>query len=140
MQVNPSDIDFSMLVEIPLYSCAVSAGQPSFTDDYLQSSIMVPAALGLLPETSFALVVAGDSMSGVGIVDRDIVFVHKSLEPVHGKIVVAAVNGEQTIKRLYRRNGQVKLLPENPDYQPIAIHPEVDLVIQGVVIGMYRPY
>ncbi|WP_019502362.1 LexA family protein [Pseudanabaena sp. PCC 6802] len=140
MPINPSDIDFSILVEIPLFLCPVSAGQPSSTDDYVQSSIKVPAALGLLPETSFALVVAGDSMSGVGIVDRDIVFVNKSIEPVHGKIVVAAINGEQTIKRLYRRDGQVRLLPENPDYQPIAIHPEIDLIIQGVVIGMYRPY
>ncbi|WP_071592305.1 LexA family protein [Pseudanabaena sp. PCC 6802] len=140
MNIDPSDIDLSIQVRLPLFLCHVSAGQPSSTDDCIQDYVMIPGGLVPYPATTFALQVAGDSMSGVGIIDRDLVFVNKAVEPVHGRIVVAVVNGEQTIKRLYSHAGKVKLLPENPDYQPIPIHPEMDLIVQGVVTGLYRPY
>ncbi|CAN1209056.1 translesion error-prone DNA polymerase V autoproteolytic subunit [Tumidithrix helvetica PCC 7403] len=135
-----SGIDCLARVRLPLFLCPVSAGQHSPTDDFIQDYITVPDALVPHPETTFALQVAGDSMNGAGIVDRDIVFVNQAAEAVHGKIVVVAIDGEQTIKRLYRRDGMLKLLPENPDYQPIAIHPEMEFAIQGVVTGLFRPY
>ena len=59
--------------------------------------------------------------------------VDRSLEATHGKIVIAAIDGELTVKRLSRQGGQVKLLPENPAYEPIDITDEHELVIWGVV-------
>ena len=67
------------------------------------------------------------------IASGDMLIVDKSLEATHGKIVIAALNGELTVKRLSRQNGRVQLLPENNKYPPIDITDEQELVIWGVV-------
>ncbi|HIF0317582.1 TPA: LexA family protein, partial [Legionella pneumophila] len=63
----------------------------------------------------------------------DILIVDRGIEATHGKIVIVALNGELTVKRLSRQHGQVKLLAENPDFPPIDITEEYDMVIWGVV-------
>jgi DNA polymerase V len=73
-------------------------------------------------------------MIDAGIVDRDIVFVNRDAEPVHGKIVVVSLNGEHTIKRLSICDGQVKLLPENPNYIGLTHFHETSL-FQGRVLN-----
>ena len=69
----------------------------------------------------------------VGIHDGDLLIVDKSLEPRHGSIVIAEVHGELTVKKLYRKNGEISLLAENPAYRAIPICEESQLVIWGVV-------
>lgn len=85
----------------------------------------------------FALRVRGDSMVNAGILDGDRVIVRPQATADHGQIVVARLGDEATVKRLYRKNGQVLLMPENPAYTPIDGR-EAELV--GVVRGVYREY
>ena len=85
----------------------------------------------------FALRVRGDSMINAGILDGDKVVVRPQATADDGQIVVARIGDEATVKRLRRRNGQVWLLPENPDYEPID-GSEAELV--GLVKGVVREY
>ena len=75
-------------------------------------------------------------MLGAGIHPNDILVVDRSLEPVPGKIVICALNGELTVKRLKRGNGQWQLKAENPAYADIVIHEELEMVIWGVVTNV----
>jgi DNA polymerase V len=84
--------------------------------------------------------VSGNSMLGAGINDKDVIIVDRSKEALPGKIVVAVLDGELTVKRLEKsRNGYV-LVPENPQYQPITVQSEQELVIWGVVTGIVRRF
>ncbi len=89
---------------------------------------------------SFLFEVKGDSMRNAGIMDGDKVVVDRSIEPRHNKIVIAVVDGEFTIKRLYRRAGRIELRPENPAHATIIITPDTQLEIWGVVVGSVRRY
>jgi DNA polymerase V len=82
--------------------------------------------------------VSGDSMTGAGIQDGDVLIVDRSEKPVHGRIVVAVLDGELTVKRLLMQDGQIQLSPENPRYQPITVAAEQDLHVWGVVSGVVR--
>lgn len=84
--------------------------------------------------------VKGDSMMGAGICDGDKVVVDKALKPKHKDIVVAVVDDEYTIKRLYQLRGKTELQPENPNYQPITFNENSQLQIWGVVVGVVRKY
>ena len=79
-------------------------------------------------------------MKNIGILPNDILVVDRSLKASHKKIVIAALDGELTVKRLFHRGGLIKLLPENPAYPEIEIESESDLVIWGVVIGSFRRF
>jgi DNA polymerase V len=125
-------------VALPLYSYAVSAGVPSQGDDLIDGFIDVPDFLVSNRESSYVLKVSGDSMVDTPILDGDFVIVDGSVQPTHNKVVVASVNGEQTIKRLFLKNGRVMLLAENADYSPIVIHADLDVVFQGVVTASFR--
>ena len=80
--------------------------------------------------------VTGESMIGAGICDGDKVVVDKSIKPKHNDIVVAVVDGEYTIKRLYKYRGCIELRPENSRYQPITFTDGRELQIWGVVVGV----
>ncbi len=118
---------------IPLYSSRVRAGFPSPADDYIEGHLDLNTHLIKHPAATFFVIAEGDSMTGAGIQSGDMLIVDKSLQPAHGNIVIAALNGELTVKRLSRMNGQVQLLPENPNFPPINITNDHDLVIWGVV-------
>jgi len=79
-------------------------------------------------------------MKNAGIMPNDILVVDRSLKATHKKIVIAAIDGELTVKRLYHRGGLVKLQPENPAYPEIELESEADLVIWGIVIGSFRRF
>jgi DNA polymerase V len=117
----------------PLYGCTVKAGFPSPADDYIETYLDLNSHIIQHPAATFFLTASGDSMINAGIASGDILVVDRSIEPVHDKIVIAAINGELTVKRLFKEHGQVRLLPENNKYQPIDITDEQDLVIWGVV-------
>ena len=78
-------------------------------------------------------------MLGAGIHPNDILVVDRSIDPVPGKIVICALNGELTVKRLERGNGQWQLKAENPVYTDIIIHEDLELVIWGVVTNVIHP-
>ena len=118
---------------LPLFLSRISAGFPSPADDYVESRLSLDEHFVPRPEATFFLRVQGDSMIGAGIHDGDLLIVDKSLEPRHGSIVIAEVHGELTVKRLYRKNGEIALLAENPAYRAIPICEESQLVIWGVV-------
>lgn len=116
----------------PLFLSGVSAGFPSPADDYIERKLDLNEHLITNPAATFFVRVAGDSMVGAGINHDDILVVDRSVEPAHGKIVIAIVNGELTVKRLSRDNGGCRLLAENPAYAPMEMSPEIPFEVWGV--------
>lgn len=127
-------------VPLPLYSCGVSAGFPSPADDYISQQLDLNELLIKNPAATFFVRVAGDSMSGVGINDNDILVVDRSIEPVHGKIIIAAINGELTVKRLVKTDTSCRLVAENPNYPPIEITEDLSCIAWGVVTSVIRQF
>ena len=122
--------------KIPLYGGKIAAGCPALTDDYIEDKIDLAEHLIQDPMATFFVRVSGFSMLNAGIHPDDMLIVNRSLEARHGKIVIAAVDGELTVKRLYKKNGQVRLMPENDDFEPIEIAAEETLHIWGVVTNV----
>jgi DNA polymerase V len=119
--------------KVPLYGGTVRAGFPSPADDYIETMLDLNEYLIKHPAATFFVRASGDSMINAGIHSGDILVVDRSLEAVHGKIVIAALNGELTVKRLVQNKGQLQLAAENPNFPPITITEEFDMVIWGVV-------
>jgi DNA polymerase V len=125
---------------IPLYSSKVQAGFPSPADDYIEDKLDLNEHLVQHPAATFIVKAIGDSMTGDGINENDLLIVDRKIEATDGKIVIAAVDGYLTVKRLYKRNGVIKLYPSNPNYEPIHIEGEVHLQIWGVVTHVIHSY
>ncbi len=117
----------------PLYASKVAAGFPSPADDYIEAWLDLNEHLVKHKEATFFLRVQGDSMAGANIPDGSLLIVDRAADPRHDDIVVAVVDGELTVKRLYRRGGVVKLLAANESYPEILIKPESELIVWGVV-------
>ncbi len=79
-------------------------------------------------------------MSGAGIFPNDILVVDRSIRPEKGDIIVAALNGEFTVKRFFQQHGSIILHPENPDFNDIRVSPEEDFTVFGVVTSVVRQY
>ncbi|QLQ34172.1 MAG: translesion error-prone DNA polymerase V autoproteolytic subunit [Candidatus Thiothrix singaporensis] len=127
-------------VLLPLFASKVAAGFASPADDYIETSLDLNQYLIKHPAATFFLRVEGNSMLGAGIHDGDTLVVDRSLEARSGKVVIAAVNGELTVKRLHIGQQQrVTLLAENPDYPNIPIRDGMDFVIWGVVTNVIHP-
>ena len=126
--------------ETRLLSHRISAGFPSPAADYAEDGLDLNHYLVQNKPATFMFTVQGDSMMGAGICDGDKVVVDKALKPKHKDIVVAVVDGEYTIKRLYQSRGRIELQPENPNYQPITFSEGSELQIWGVVVGVVRKY
>ena len=86
------------------------------------------------PEEYFSVRVHGDSMKGIGLLDRDVLIVHKQETVENGEICVAMVNGKQTVKRFRQYGTNFFLMPENPDYDPIPLNPGDDVIFLGKVV------
>lgn len=128
--------DAPTVVPLPLFGHTIRAGFPSPADDYVQDSIDLNAHLIRHKAATFLLRVRGDSMVGAGIHDGDLLVVDRSLEPTHDRVVIAVLDGELTVKRLWRRDGCLRLLAENSAYAPLEVGPDQDLVIWGVVTNV----
>lgn len=116
----------------PLFLCGVSAGFPSPADDYIEGRLDLNDLMVKHPAATFFVRVAGDSMIGAGIHHGDILVVDRSLEPASGKVVIAVLNGELTVKRLCKNGGSVRLVAENPDYPALELTEESGCEIWGV--------
>jgi DNA polymerase V len=120
--------------QIPLFSSKVQAGFPSPADEYVEGYLDLNTKFIKHPSSTFVLQATGDSMQDCGIFSGDWLLVDRSIEPTDGRIVIAAINGELTVKRLSLKGSRVQLLPANPKFHPIDITEESDMVIWGVVI------
>ena len=118
----------------------LSAGFPSPAADYADEGLDLNQYLVRHPSATFMFTVRGDSMKGAGIEDGDKVVVDRALQAHNQDIVVAVVNGDYTIKRLYQHQNRVELHPENPHYPPITFTDGTELQIWGVVVGVVRRY
>lgn len=124
------------LIALPVLG-RVAAGAPIGADVPLDQPLWLDGRLFAL-RPDYLLRVQGDSMIGDGILDGDLVGVHRSAEARDGRIVVARVDGEMTIKRLQRLHGRIRLLPRNPAYAPILVEPGQDFAIEGLYCGLVR--
>jgi repressor LexA len=134
----PEDSDGSPAV--PILGC-VAAGSPIEAIEQGGESISVPAQmLGSRAGDTYALRVRGDSMIEDSICDGDIVVIESRHEARNGETVVALVGGDEaTLKRFYRKGGQVRLVPANATMAPIEV-PAEDVTIRGVVRGLIRSF
>jgi len=123
-------------IEVPLFSGKVAAGFPSPADDYIEKTLDLNDLLVQKPAATFFVRAEGESMLGAGIHPNDILVVDRSIEAVVGKVVICALNGELTVKRLKSIGKEIVLGAENPAYQDITVQEEVDLVIWGVVTNV----
>jgi repressor LexA len=116
----------------------VAAGQPMLSEAHIQKRFQLDAGL-FTPRADYLLRVRGLSMRDAGILDGDLLAVHRTTEARSGQIVVARVEDEVTVKRLRRKGNRVELLPENPDFAPIVIDlRETPLAIEGLAVGLIR--
>lgn len=115
----------------------VAAGPPIGADAGLVDTLSLDARL-FSTRPDYLLRVQGDSMIGDGILDGDLVGVHRTPEARDGQVVVARLEGELTIKRLARGKGGFRLLPRNPAYAPIEVRHGQDFAIEGVFCGLVR--
>lgn len=116
----------------------VAAGQPILAEQHIQGRYQVDPAL-FRPRPHYLLQVHGMSMKDAGILDGDLVAVHRTPEVRSRQIVVARLDDEVTVKR-YRQEGKIVwLMPENADFEPIRVDlDQQSIVIEGVVVGVMR--
>ena len=116
----------------------VAAGRPILAEEHIETHYRIDPQL-FNPKPHYLLRVHGMSMKNAGILDGDLVAVHRTPEVRSRQIIVARLDDEVTVKR-YRQNGSiVSLLPENEDFEPIEVDlKDQDLVIEGVVVGVIR--
>lgn len=126
-------------LNIPLFNGKVSAGFPSPADDYIEKTLDLNDLLIQKPAATFFVRAEGESMLGAGIHPNDILVVDRSLEPIVGKIVICALNGELTVKRLKSIGKEITLGAENPAYADIIVQEYIELVIWGVVTNVIHP-
>jgi len=125
------------LLELPVIG-RVAAGSPILAEEHVQDRFQVDPNL-FTPRADYLLRVRGMSMRDVGILEGDLLAVHKTQEARSGQIVVARLADEVTVKRLRRRGNVVALEAENPDFAPIEVDLRRDpLVIEGIAVGVIR--
>ncbi len=120
---------------VPLLG-TVTAGLPIIAIEEVEEYISIPNLTGD-SDDYFALHVRGDSMIGAGILDGDIIVVKKTPVCHNGDIVVALIDDEATVKRLYKEKGYFRLMPENPAYEPIIVE---EVTILGKIAALVRNY
>ena len=114
-------------MRLPFYSSRVPAGFASPADDFVGEYLDLNDLLVKREEATFFVRVSGRSMVDAGIQPDDILIVDRSIEAKHGKIVIAVLNGEVTVKRLYNRGDKVILKAENSEYKDIVVDGELHI-------------
>lgn len=116
----------------------VAAGEPILAQQHIESHYQLDPAL-FHPAADFLLRVKGMSMKNIGIMDGDLLAVHKTQEVRNGQVVVARLDDEVTVKRFQRKGNKVSLLPENEELSPIEIDlRSQELIIEGLAVGVIR--
>jgi len=116
----------------------VAAGSPLLAESHIDRYCQISSGL-FSPDADYLLKVRGMSMRDAGILDGDLLAVHRTTDVREGQIVVARIDNEVTVKRFSRAGHQVRLLPENADFEPIELDLRHDeLTIEGVGVGVIR--
>lgn len=116
----------------------VAAGSPILAEQHIEDRLQIDRAL-FTPRADYLLRVRGMSMRDAGILEGDLLAVHRTSEARSGQVVVARLHDEVTVKRFRRRGNQVQLLPENPDFSPIQVDlRREEFVIEGIGVGVIR--
>jgi repressor LexA len=127
------------MVEIPIIG-RVAAGQPILAQEHVEDTVQVDSFFLGTSKKVYGLKVQGDSMIGDGILSGDYIFVKKQLHADDGDIVVALIDDEATVKRVYFEGDRVRFQPSNPRMAPIYVRREDyrSTMLLGVVVGVYR--
>ena len=129
--------DTNELEGLPLIG-KVAAGSPILAQEHIESHYQVSPSL-FKPQADFLLRVEGMSMKDIGILDGDLLAVHKTQNVKNGQVVVARIDDEVTVKRLSQKGRHVKLLAENPEFAPIDVDLEQQsFAIEGIAVGIIR--
>lgn len=119
--------------ELPLFVPTISAGFPSPAEDFIDKKLDLNEYLIRNQPATFLVRVHGNSMENAGILNGDILVIDRSLEPADGRIVIGVINGEFTVKRILKKSGKFFMQPENENFKPLEITPEMDFKIWGIV-------
>ena len=119
---------------------SVRAGQPIVASDHIESYLPVQAKL-FQPRADFLLRVRGDSMCDAGILEGDLLAVHKTNLATSGQIIVARVGDDITVKFFQRKQDFIVLVPANSNYQPLEVAvSDVQFAVEGLVVGVIRRF
>lgn len=127
------------VINVPVVG-RVAAGLPILAEENLEGSIVIDSMFVRTTDDCYALKVKGESMINAGIYEGDIVVVSPKKSVHNYDIIVAMVDGEATVKRYIRKDGQTLLMPENEAYPVIEVKPTSDFSIAGKVVGVLRWY
>ena len=119
-------------ITLPLYACAVEAGFPSPASDHIETELDLQRFLIRHPAATYLVRAKGNSMSPV-IESGDLLVVDCSVKSRHDDIVIASLNGDLTVKKLFQRGGVTSLIPMNPDFSPIDLTTGIEFEVWGVV-------
>lgn len=120
-------------IYLPISEATIQAGFPSPANAYEDAAVDINDIVVSNPISTFYVRVKGNSMIDAKITEGDILVVDRSIEPSHGKIVIAVVGGEFTVKTLYCKDGIIKLVPANPEFPEIILNGEQELNVWGIV-------
>lgn len=147
LKVNRSDSELSDQFSLPLAGVLqltlpligrVAAGSPILAEQHIDRQYQVDASV-FDERPDYLLRVRGLSMRDAGILDGDLLAVKRASEAANGKIVVARLGDDVTVKRLQRRGNTVELIAENPDFQNIVVHPDQgEFSLEGIAVGLIR--
>lgn len=138
-------IDVMLLEPAPIgptvtfFPKGIQAGFPSPADEQIKAGLDFNELLVKNPPATFGMKVKDNSMTGAGIFDGDIIVVDRSIEARDGSVVVAEYEGSYTVKRLYKRMGEVQLLSENQEFPAIEFKKGQEMVVFGVVTNVIHP-
>ncbi len=124
---------------LPFFEEGVAAGFPSPVMGELSSSLNLDSLCVVHPATTYYVKARGESMRGAGIDDGDLLVVDRSLQPQNGDIIIAAIDGEFTVKRLRISASCVELVPENPAFKARVLTAEEQSEFFGVVTWVVKP-
>ena len=116
----------------------VAAGAPILAAENIEARYRIDPRM-FRPSADYLLRVKGESMRDAGILDGDLLAVHRTTEFSAGQIVVARIADEVTVKRIHRRRQLIELEPANPDFKPIIVDPKREVfAIEGIAVGVVR--
>ena len=119
---------------LPLLTGKVPAGFPLNATDHISEWVDMNQMIINDPDNMFLIEAMGDSMEGDHIYEGDLLIVDGSIQPKHGMIVIAAVDGEYTVKRFFKKDNAIKLVPANSNYPEIDISKDMQFAVAGVVV------
>jgi DNA polymerase V len=135
---DPIEVSQSTAVPVLRFDAVIAAGFPSPAEDHAVKRIDLNEILIRHPQATFLMRVRGTSMKDAGIDDGDVVLIDRAIKPAHGHIIVAVVDGEFTVKRLWKRGDRVKLQAENPTYPDIVPKDGQQVEVWGVVTNAIK--